>query len=61
MTRLAALDTRGVAAATVAHSSARIGDALSILKTGRISKLNMHAKALKIELGELLVQALSKI
>lgn len=50
-TRLPALDTRGVAAVTVAHDSARIGEAASALATGRISACNAHAEALGAHVG----------
>ena len=42
-TRLPALDTRGIAAVTVAASSARIGDGRSTLVDGLISAVNEHA------------------
>lgn len=42
-TRLPALDARGIAAITVAHSSARIGDALSSYQDGVISAANAVA------------------
>ncbi|MCU4651433.1 hypothetical protein N8I71_01195 [Roseibacterium sp. SDUM158016] len=50
-TRLPALDARGVAAVTVAHDSARIGEAASALATGRISACNRLAAALGAEVG----------
>ncbi len=40
ISRLAALDPRGIAAATVDGNTARIGDARSIWATGRISHVN---------------------
>jgi hypothetical protein len=43
ITRLPALDTRGIAAASVAAASARIGDGRSTLMDGVISALNEHA------------------
>jgi hypothetical protein len=43
--RLPALDAKGVPAVTVAHSSARIGDAVSAWETGRISHANRPAAA----------------
>lgn len=46
LTRLPALDPRGVAAVTVSHESARIGDAASIFETGVISATNRSAAAL---------------
>ena len=42
--RLPALDDRGIAAVTVAHESARIGDAESTLLTGVISRANITAR-----------------
>ncbi len=50
-TRLPALDRTGVAAVTVSHLSARIGDALSALQTGRISRCNRAAARLGLEVG----------
>lgn len=49
--RLPALDPRGIAAATVAADSARIGDARSIWSTGRISALNDTAGMAGCRLG----------
>jgi hypothetical protein len=49
--RLPALDRRGIAAATVAADSARIGDALSIWSTGTISVLNDTAKEAGCRVG----------
>lgn len=46
LTRLPALDARGIAAATVDHRSARIGDARSSWETGRLSCANRAAAAL---------------
>jgi hypothetical protein len=46
VTRLAALDTRGIAAATVAAASARIGDARSTWEDGILSRVNACAAAL---------------
>lgn len=45
-TRLPALDRRGIAAVTVSHETARIGDARSALETGVISAANEAARAL---------------
>ena len=50
--RLAALDTRGIAALTVASQSARIGDALSSYEDGTISHANRRAAALGARLGD---------
>lgn len=43
ISRLAALDPRGIAAATVDGSTARIGDARSIWTSGRLSHVNQTA------------------
>jgi hypothetical protein len=45
VTRLPALDARGIAAATVAADSARIGDGRSAWESGIISHVNEHAAA----------------
>ena len=50
--RLAALDTRGIAALTVGSQSARIGDALSAYEDGTISHANRRAAALGARLGD---------
>lgn len=52
MSRLPALDARGVPAATVASSSARIGDALSAWSTGRLSAVNALAAGIGIQVGQ---------
>lgn len=44
--RLPALDARGIASATVAHDSARIGDARSSWDSGLITHVNETAKAM---------------
>lgn len=49
--RLPDLDTRGIAAATVATASARIGDARSGYETGVISHVNETAAALGAKAG----------
>jgi hypothetical protein len=46
VSRLPALDARGIAAATVAAASARIGDARSTYEDGIISRVNARARAL---------------
>lgn len=51
ITRLAALDARGIAAATVSVWSARIGDAQSTLDEGFITAANACATALGAEIG----------
>jgi hypothetical protein len=50
--RLPALDDRGIAAFTVAASSARIGDARSTLCDGVISRVNRTAAALGARVGQ---------
>ncbi len=51
ISRLPALDPRGIAAATVAADSARIGDARSMWETGRLSVVNDTAKSWGIKVG----------
>lgn len=51
LTRLPALDTRGIAAFTVAAASACIGDARSIFNDGVISRVNETARMLGAEAG----------
>ena len=46
VTRLPALDMRGIAAATVSAASARIGDARSTYEDGILSRVNSRAAAL---------------
>jgi hypothetical protein len=50
-TRLPALDTRGIAGATVAAATARIGDSRSMWETGRISMINETARAAGASVG----------
>ena len=50
-TRLPALDARGIAAVTVSHASARIGDGRSMWETGVISALNEHARLCRAATG----------
>jgi hypothetical protein len=49
--RLPALDARGIAAATVAAASARIGDARSTYEDGILSRVNRHAATLGLAPG----------
>ena len=49
--RLPALDARGIAAATVSATSARIGDARSTYEDGIISRINGRAAALGLREG----------
>ncbi|MDH3701949.1 MAG: hypothetical protein OEU46_11585 [Alphaproteobacteria bacterium] len=51
ISRLPALDARGIAAATVAHDSARIGDARSTYEDGIVSTLNETAAATRARTG----------
>jgi uncharacterized protein YunC (DUF1805 family) len=51
ISRLPALDERGVAAVTVSHETAKIGDARSALETGSISKVNNHARQINAAPG----------
>ena len=51
VTRLPALDARGIAAGTVAAASARIGDARSTYEDGILSRVNSCAAALGIVPG----------
>jgi hypothetical protein len=46
------LQENGLAGCTVAHTSARIGEARSTLETGEISHLNAAAKTLGIHVGQ---------
>lgn len=55
---LAMLQARGVAAGTVAHGSARIGDAQDAWEHGVVSRLNAAALALGLREGDALVRAL---
>ena len=51
VTRLPALDSRGIAAGTVAASSARIGDARSTYEDGILTRVNRRAAALGLAPG----------
>src|SRR5207237_589997 len=51
VSRLPALDQRGIAAATVAAASARIGDARSTYEDGMLSRVNARAAALGLAAG----------
>lgn len=46
------LQSHGLAACTVAHSSARIGEAQSTLDEGVVSHVNALAQALGVEIGQ---------
>jgi len=51
VSRLPALDRRGIAALTVAAASARIGDARSSYEDGVLSRVNGSAAALGLKPG----------
>ena len=51
VTRLPALDARGIAAGTVTAASARIGDARSTYEDGILSRINTRAAVLGIAPG----------
>jgi hypothetical protein len=51
VSRLPALDARGIAAATVSAASARIGDARSTYEDGVVSRVNARAAALGLREG----------
>jgi hypothetical protein len=51
ISRLPALDARGIAAATVSAASARIGDARSTYEDGIVSRINASAAALGLREG----------
>jgi hypothetical protein len=51
VSRLPALDNRGIAAGTVGASSARIGDARSTYQDGILTRVNTHASALGLAPG----------
>jgi hypothetical protein len=51
ISRLPALDARGIAAATVSAASARIGDARSTYEDGIVSRVNTCAAALGLHEG----------
>ena len=58
---LAMLQARGVAGGTVSHLSARIGDSQDMWDHGVVSHVNSHARALGIEPGHPLKQALTRL
>jgi hypothetical protein len=61
ITRLPALDRRGIAALTVAASSARIGDARSLYETGIVSHVNRRARELGVIPGQALRDAIARL
>jgi hypothetical protein len=58
---LAMLEARGIPAGTVAHTSARIGDARDTWHEGVVSHVNAAAAALGIRPGERLQDALVRL
>jgi len=58
---LAILQARGIAAAAVAHDSARIGDALDAWQHGVIAHVNDAAHALGLRIGQPLAAALRRL
>lgn len=61
LTRLPALAARGIAAATVAAASARIGDGRSLWETGIVSCVNAPAEATGIAPGMTVQQAVGRL
>jgi hypothetical protein len=55
------LEAKGVAAGTVAHTSARIGDSRNMWEAGVISHVNSTARKLGLEPGSLLRAALKEL
>lgn len=55
------LQARGVAAGTVAHTSARIGDADDMWENGVVSHVNAAARDLGISVGAKLSHALTQV
>jgi hypothetical protein len=58
---LPAFDEHGTPAATVAHDSARIGDGLDAVRSGRISRVNDAAAALGCAVGDAVVDAAERM
>jgi hypothetical protein len=61
ITRLPVLDRRGIAAATVAADSARIGDGRSVYADGVLSHVNETAAAIGIRMGETVWSFVEKV
>lgn len=59
--RLATLDARGIAAGTVSHLSARIGDGLSTYETGVLSRVNDVAARLELKAGMSTREAVARL
>ena len=60
-TRLAALDARAVAAATVSCNTARIGDGRSTYETGVLSRVNATAQRLDLREGMSCREAVARL
>lgn len=58
---LAMLQARQVAGGTVSHTSARIGDSQDMWDHGVVSHVNVQARALGIEPGQVLRQVLTQL
>ena len=58
---LAMLQASGVAGGTVAHTSARIGDAQDMWDHGVVSHVNEHARALGVAPGQSLRETLTRL
>jgi hypothetical protein len=61
ISRLPALEARGIIAATVAGDTARIGDARSVWETGRLSALTPGAERLGARLGMSVPQFVERV
>ena len=61
ISRLPALDARGIAGAAVQAASARIGDAHSVLETGVLSTVNVTAAGMGITPGMTVRQMIAKV
>jgi hypothetical protein len=61
LTRLPALDARGIAAATVSADSARIGDGRSVYADGVISHVNQAAAGMGIVVGDTVAVFIDKV
>ncbi len=61
VTRLPALDRRGIAAATVSADSARIGDGRSVYEDGVLSSVNEASASLGIAVGDSVKEFIAKI
>jgi hypothetical protein len=59
--RLPLLDARGIAAATVSHLTARIGDGPSTYETGVLSRVNEAAARLDLKAGMSAREAVARL